>query len=126
MTPLIDVMLVLLVIFMLTAPLMETSLPLELPKAEGTRPQPAEPGALRIGLAASGAVTLDGQPMDLSTLADRLVSLSSPDTEVHLQADRQVPYGRVAEVLGLLQKSGLHRIAFMADPLPPGGLPVSP
>jgi biopolymer transport protein TolR len=98
MTPLIDVMLVLLVIFMLTAPLMTSSLKLNLPKTEGTQKQPPDPKAIKLQLKA------------------RLKPIEGSETEIHLRADKAVPYGQVAEVLGLLQKARLHRIAFMAEP----------
>ncbi len=115
MTPLIDVMLVLLVIFMLTAPLMTSSLKLNLPKAEGVKPQAPNPEAVRLTLQASGQLRWAEENIDLPTLKQRLVPLKGGDTEVHLKADQAVPYGRVAEVLGLLQQAGLHRIAFLAD-----------
>ncbi|RRS03232.1 biopolymer transporter ExbD [Aquabacterium soli] len=116
MTPLIDVMLVLLVIFMLTAPLLTSSLKLDLPKTEGTKPQEPDPKAMRIALTASGELLVDDEVLSAEAFEQRLAPLKGGDTEVHLKADRAVPYGRVAEVLGLLQKAELHRIAFMADP----------
>ena len=119
MTPLIDVMLVLLVIFMLTAPLLGTGLKLDLPKTEGTRPQPPDPKALRVALTASGELRVDDQALSLADFARRLEPLRGADTDILLQADQAVPYGRVAEVLGLLQKAELHRIAFMATPVAP-------
>lgn len=119
MTPLIDVMLVLLVIFMLTAPLMTSSLKLDLPRTEGTQAQPPDPQALRLSLQASGELQVDDEAITLDGLKARLAPLKGSDTEVHLRADTAVPYGRVAEVLGLLQQAELHRIAFMAQPATP-------
>ncbi|HEX5372512.1 MAG TPA: biopolymer transporter ExbD [Aquabacterium sp.] len=119
MTPLIDVMLVLLVIFMLTAPLMTSSLKLDLPKTEGTQPQDPNPQALKLTLTASGELRWNEEVMAFEELRTRLEPLKGGKTEVHLKADRAVPYGRVAEVLGMLQAAGLHRIAFMADPQQP-------
>jgi biopolymer transport protein TolR len=116
MTPLIDVMLVLLVIFMLTAPLMTSSLKLNLPKTEGTQKQPPDPKAIKLQLAANGELQVDGQASTLDALRARLKPIEGSQTEVHLRADKAVPYGQVAEVLGLLQKARLHRIAFMAEP----------
>ena len=123
MTPLIDVMLVLLVIFMLTAPLMTSSLKLTLPSTEGAQPQAPVPQALRLSLLASGELLLDDEPISLEDFKQRLVPLTGGDTEVHLKADQAVPYGRVAEVLGLLQQADLHRIAFMAQPVAPAAGP---
>jgi biopolymer transport protein TolR len=115
MTPLIDVMLVLLVIFMLTAPLMTSSLKLNLPKAEGVKPQPPNPEAIKLTLLASGQLRWGDDNIDLPVLKQRLAPLKGGNTEVHLKADQAVPYGRVAELLGLLQQADLHRIAFLAD-----------
>ncbi|HIV71759.1 MAG TPA: biopolymer transporter ExbD [Candidatus Aquabacterium excrementipullorum] len=123
MTPLIDVMLVLLVIFMLTAPLLTSSLKLDLPKTEGTKPQEPDPQALRVVLLASGELRVNDEVLSDAAFAERLAPLKGGDTEIHLKADRAVPYGRVAEVLGALQKAELHRIAFMADPLGAAGAP---
>ncbi|HRH28597.1 MAG TPA: biopolymer transporter ExbD, partial [Aquabacterium sp.] len=116
MTPLIDVMLVLLVIFMLTAPLMTSSLKLNLPRTEGTQKQPPDPKAIKLSLLPSGDLMVDGQPSTLPALAERLLPIKGSQTEIHLRADKAVPYGKVAEVLGVLQKAELHRIAFVADP----------
>jgi biopolymer transport protein TolR len=116
MTPLIDVMLVLLVIFMLTAPLMTSSLKLNLPKTEGTQKQPPDPKAIKLQLTASGELQVDGQASSIESLKARLKPIEGSETEIHLRADKAVPYGQVAEVLGLLQKARLHRIAFMAEP----------
>lgn len=117
MTPLIDVMLVLLVIFMLTAPLLTSSLKLDLPRADGTTPQEPVPQSVRLDLSASGEVFVDDEAVALEALGARLEPLRGGDTQVHLRADKAVPYGRVAEVLGALQKAELHRVAFMADPV---------
>ncbi|MFM2059334.1 MAG: hypothetical protein RLY71_3719 [Pseudomonadota bacterium] len=117
MTPLIDVMLVLLVIFMLTAPLMTASLKLDLPKAEG-QPAPATPQALELALSADGGLYVGEEKINPAALDERLATTArqAPDTEVQLRADRTVPYGRVAELIGQLQKAGLNRIAFVTEP----------
>lgn len=115
MTPLIDVMLVLLVIFMLTAPLMTSSLKLNLPKAEGVKPQQPDPQAIRLTLTASGELRMNDEVVSNDAFRKKLTPLKGDTTDIHLKADQAVPYGRVAEVLGLLQQAGLHRIAFLAD-----------
>ncbi|MBI5926014.1 MAG: biopolymer transporter ExbD [Aquabacterium sp.] len=117
MTPLIDVMLVLLVIFMLTAPLMTSKLKLDLPKSDA-RPSPDKtPSVLSITLTPDGRVHLDDQPSTMDALTTRTQELarSKPETEVHLRADKEVAYGRVAELIGTLQKAGLNRIAFVTE-----------
>ena len=118
MTPLIDVMLVLLVIFMVTAPLMTSSLRLDLPQAQGAESESRDP--LNLALDAKGQAYLDEQPLDEAALKDRLQEAArrNAQAEVQLRADRAVPYGRVAELLALLQESGLTRIGFITE-LPP-------
>ena len=117
MTPLIDVMLVLLVIFMVTAPLMSSSLPLNLPRSDAAAPSQA-PDQLEVSLDAQGRWQVGPQRVDEAELAQRLqaAAQANPSTEVRVRADRAVPYGQVAELLGRIQKAGLSRIAFVADP----------
>lgn len=116
-TPLVDVMLVLLVIFILTAPLLASSIKLELPKADAA-PTGTVPQSVTLVVDASGAVFLNDQPIDIAALRARLLQTAteSPDTEVQLRADARVPYGRVVEVMGVAQQAGLNRIGFVAEP----------
>ncbi len=116
MTPLIDVMLVLLVIFMIAAPLMASSLQLELPEAPSTQPQQTPP-ALKVAITADGALYLDDKPVTLEALAAELKTTAArhKDAEVQLRADKAVPYGRVAELIGRVQAAGLNRIGFVAE-----------
>ncbi|MDE2402884.1 MAG: biopolymer transporter ExbD [Burkholderiales bacterium] len=125
MTPLIDVMLVLLVIFMLTAPLMTSSLKLNLPKADAKQAG-AEPQSLQIALSAKGQTFLNDQVVTNEELVAqaREAARQRPDTEVQLRADQAVSYGRVAELIGLLQKAGLNRIAFVTEAAPEAVLPA--
>lgn len=117
MTPLIDVMLVLLVIFMLTAPLMTSKLKLDLPKADAQPSPNAHPTVMAIALTADGALHLEDQDITVEALAKQAGTQAKqkPDTEVQLRADKAVSYGRVAELIGLLQKAGLNRIAFVTE-----------
>ena len=124
MTPLIDVMLVLLVIFMLTAPLMTSALKLNLPATKGTQKQPPNPQAIQITLTADNVVRLDDAEVTPEALAEKLQALKGSDTEVRLRADRAVPYGQVAEVLGLLKAAELRKLAFVTDPI--GAKTVAP
>ena len=120
MTPLIDVMLVLLVIFMITAPLMTSSLKLDLPKSDAAQAGGTSPEALAVALTPDGALYLSDEKLDAEAFDARVAEAArrAPDIEVQLRADRSVPYGRVAELIGRLQKAGLNRIAFVADPGP--------
>jgi biopolymer transport protein TolR len=117
MTPLIDVMLVLLVIFMLTAPLLTSSLKLNLPKTEGAQPQQPNPKAVALTVQSQGELSWNDDTISLDEFKQRLLPLKGADTEVHLKADQDVPYGKVAEVLGLLQQAGLRKIAFVTQPV---------
>ena len=116
-TPMVDVMLVLVVIFIVTAPLLASSIRLELPQAEGTQPVAAPP-YVSVVLDAAGQLYLQDQPVDAAGLARQLAAAArrDPDTEIQLRADRAVPYGRVAEVMGIANQAGLNRIGFVAEP----------
>ncbi len=118
MTPLIDVMLVLLVIFMITAPLLSASLKLDLPQAEGAQPPGEAVPALLLAVDADGALFLGDERIDEAALRERAAALAhaNPQAELQLRADRRVPYGRVAGLIGLVQQAGLSRIAFVAEP----------
>ena len=118
-TPLVDVMLVLLVIFIITAPLMSSRLELELPKTGEPVVEAAEPAAfISISVDPQGQVFWDDQPVDAATLKQRLTQTAQrdPETELQLRADTAVPYGRVVQLIGLAQSVGLSRIGFVADP----------
>jgi biopolymer transport protein ExbD/biopolymer transport protein TolR len=117
MTPLIDVMLVLLVIFMITAPLMSSSLKLDLPKTDAAQPNDA-PQFISVALDPQGRLFFGEDAVDPAAFAARVADAArkNPRTEVQLRADKGVPYGRVAEVIGVVQKAGLSRIGFVTEP----------
>ena len=116
-TPLVDVMLVLLVIFIITAPLLASSIQLDLPKTDAAKPLDT-PKFVSVVIDKSSKVFLGDQPIELTDLATRLqqIAKASPDTEVQLRSDETVPYGKVVEVIGIAQKAGLSRIGFVANP----------
>ena len=116
MTPLIDVMLVLLVIFMITAPLMTSSLKLDLPRSDAASASET-PLFLAVAIDPEGALFLGEEKLAPEVFDQRVADASrqSPDLEVQLRADRRTPYGRVAELIGRLQKAGLNRIAFVTE-----------
>ena len=119
-TPLVDVMLVLVVIFIITAPLMASSIRLDLPKTDAAKPMD-EPKFVTLAVDKSGQTFLQDQSVTLEQLAQRLAQTAAlnPDTEVQLRADESVPYGRVVEVMGVAQKAGLNRIGFVAEATAP-------
>ena len=120
MTPLVDVMLVLVVIFIITAPLLASSIRLDLPATGAAKPVEA-PKFVTVTLDKAGQAFFNDQPVTVDQLAQRLkqVARQSAETEVQLRADRAVPYGRVVEVMGAAQLAGLNRVGFLADPARP-------
>ncbi len=119
MTPLIDVMLVLVVIFIITAPLLASSIRLDLPRTDAATPNEA-PRFVLLVVDKSGQAFVDDKPLTREELARYLVRVAgqNPDTEVQLRADAAVAYGQVVEVMGLAQNAGLGRIGFVADARP--------
>jgi biopolymer transport protein TolR len=120
MTPLIDVMLVLVVIFIITAPLLASSIKLDLPKTEAAKPGDAAP-FVTVVVDSAGQTYVNDQLLSLTELAQRLAQAAQAhaETEVQLRADASVPYGRIVEVMGTAQKAGLNRIGFVADAATP-------
>jgi len=119
-TPLVDVMLVLVVIFIITAPLLASSIRLDLPNTEAATPGDA-PKFVTVALDKAGQAFFNDRPVSQPELAQRLADTgkANPQTEVQLRADEAVPYGRVVEVMGAAQKAGLNRIGFVAEPRKP-------
>jgi biopolymer transport protein TolR len=116
MTPLIDVMLVLLVIFIITAPLMTSSLKLDLPKTDAATPS-AAPSFIAVAIDASGKLFLEDETLSREQLAQRVTAAAraNPQLEVQLRADQKVPYGQVADLIALVQQAGLTRIGFVTE-----------
>jgi len=120
MTPLIDVMLVLLVIFMITAPLMSSSLKLDLPRSDAASPSDT-PKFLAVAITLEGELLLGEEKLVPEAFSARIADAArqTPDIEVQLRADRRTPYGQVAELIGRVQKAGLNRIALVTEaPVP--------
>jgi biopolymer transport protein TolR len=124
-TPLVDVMLVLVVIFIITAPLLASSIRLDLPRTDAAKPNDM-PAFVTVVLDRTGAVFLDDRKLDAAALEQRLAEAArrNPETEVQLRADQSVPYGRIVEVMGAAQKAGLNRIGFVAQPPSAVGRPA--
>nr|WP_234149651.1 ExbD/TolR family protein [Sphingobium sufflavum] len=115
-TPLVDVMLVLLIIFMVTAPLLVTGVPVRLPENRaGALDQDSKPTVLSID--ASGVVYMDDEPVNDADLPDRLAALKvrmAPDAQLFLRADGGLDYERVMLVMGELNRAGLDRVALVS------------
>ena len=117
MTPLVDVMLVLVVIFIITAPLMTSTIKLDLPKTNNAS-STAAAKLVTIVIDKSDQIYLNDQATNLTQLGESLTQIAKArsDTEVQLRADETVAYGKVAEVMGVTQKAGLSRIGFVTQP----------
>ena len=121
-TPLVDVMLVLVVIFILAAPMLAASLRVQLPKAQATTPQTqvAQSDALMVEVNPQGEIWLHGAATADAAVQQQLQDLGqrNPQAEVQLRADTSVPYGRVVQIMGWAHAAGLTRIGFVTDPRP--------
>ncbi len=113
-TPFVDVMLVLLVIFMVTAPLMQQGIDVNLPKAKAKELPPEE--RLVITVKAGGNIYLNDVPVDMSTLKEKLSALSKKNPEVFLRADRSVSYGFVAELMAEIKDAGIEKLGLVTEP----------
>jgi biopolymer transport protein ExbD len=117
MTPLVDVMLVLLIIFMITAPLMTHSVKVDLPRASST-PTPEKPMTLQVAISADNAIFIGSEAIDATSLEARFRAAVAEDAnvELHLRADRATRYEMVAETMSAARRAGLSRIGFVTQP----------
>jgi len=125
-TPMVDVMLVLLVIFMVTAPLMTVGVPVDLPKTEASvMNEKDEP--LTITVDAKGALYLQETELELPILVPRLVAItgSNPEARIYIRGDKGISYGRVMEVMGAISSAGFKKVALISE-LPAGGSSSTP
>jgi biopolymer transport protein ExbD len=119
-TPMVDVMLVLLVIFMVTAPLLTVGVPLNLPKSSAAEvTQPKEP--IIVSLDAKGGVFIGDERVDDGTLKDRLATLAAedPDRIVYVRGDRTISYARLMDALGFVSNAGFTKVSLLAEGTPP-------
>ena len=125
MTPLVDVMLVLLVIFMITAPLMTSSVNVDLPKASAT-PLTPEKDPITVSVAADSKVYLANDGMELGDLVARLqaAAQSNPDRRIFVRGDKTVPYGRMIEVMTTIKQGGFTKVSLLVEQT--GGGPITP
>jgi biopolymer transport protein ExbD len=115
--PLVDVMLVLLVIFIITAPLLTNAVKIDLPKAS-SNPNITKPDHIEFGIREDGSFYWNGEKIEAASLPQRFAqeAKKQPQPELHIRADRLAHYEGVAQVMSAAAKSGLTRIGFVTDP----------
>ena len=117
-TPLVDVMLVLLIIFMVTAPLLVAGVPIDLPESRaGALDQQAKP--VQVAIDGNGVITIDDMRVEESELPSRFAQIAAEPQppegrRIYLRADRKLDYGRVMRVMGELNRAGLNRVALVS------------
>ena len=123
-TPLVDVMLVLLIIFMVTAPLMTSGVSVDLPKTNASQlNSDSEP--LTVSINASGNIFLQDQQIDLTDLVAKLqaIAQNNPDRRIFVRGDKDLAYGRIMQVMGTITQGGFTKVALLAEQ--PGPAPAS-
>ncbi len=132
-TPFVDVMLVLLIIFMVAAPLMTVGVPVDLPRTAAT-PLPQEQEPLTISVDSQGRIFLQETEVELANLVPQLQAIlrnqapGQPERRIFVRGDRAISYGRVMEVMGTVGAAGFSRVALLAEQpsAPPGARPAQP
>ena len=125
-TPLVDVMLVLLIIFMVTAPLMTSGVSVDLPKTS-SQPLNTDSEPLTVSINAEGAIFLQNEPVDLTDLVAKLQAIgqNNPDRRIFVRGDKANTYGRIMEVMGTITEGGFTKVALLAEQ-PAGGPAPAP
>lgn len=116
-TPLVDVMLVLLIIFMITAPLMSHKVKIDLPKATAERNK-EEPSTITLALQSTGQIYWNDQPVTREALLSqlRVEAFRVPQPEIQLRADRDIEYGEVAKIMAQAKNAGMKKIGLITSP----------
>ena len=117
MTPLVDVMLVLLIIFIITVPVMKHSVQVDLPRA-ANQPEEVKPETIRLSVTADGSYFWNGQAVSETDLSSMMQTEAAkePQPDLHIRGDREVRYERVAQAMASAQRAGLRKIGFVTDP----------
>jgi biopolymer transport protein TolR len=115
-TPLVDVMLVLLIVFMVAAPLMAVGVPVDLPKVQAKQINDQKPPIV-VSIDSTGSFFIDQTAIDSDKLLPTLTSNSENDKErrIHVRGDRNINYGKVMEVMGLINSAGFTKVALVAE-----------
>lgn len=116
-TPMVDVMLVLLVIFIITAPLLTHSIKIDLPQA-GSQSNPEKPDIVTLSINAQGKLFWNDTPFEDTELESRLTTAAQnkPQPELHLRADKMTNYQQLAVIMSSAQKAGIEKLGFVTDP----------
>jgi biopolymer transport protein TolR len=124
-TPMVDVMLVLLIIFMVTAPLMTSGVPVDLPKVSA-KPVNSDSEPLTVSVNAEGKIFLQDQAVELAELVTKLqaIAQSDQDRRIFVRGDKALAYGRIMEVMGTIIQGGFTKVALLAEQ-PSGSAPAS-
>ena len=117
-TPFVDVMLVLLIIFMVTAPILQQGVNIDLPQV-ATGPLEGKDEQLVVTVTREGKVQLNESPLKVEELQKKLTAVlqTRPDREVYLRADKNVPYGKVIEVMAAVRNAGVKKLGMVTEPL---------
>jgi biopolymer transport protein TolR len=123
-TPFVDVMLVLLVIFMITAPLLTSTVPVDLPQTQAARAT-GQDEPLVVSVNNGGKVYLQDTELELDALVERLraITNNNNDARIFVRGDKAINYGRVLEVMGAISAAGFNKVALVAE-VPAGGRPA--
>ena len=118
-TPMVDVMLVLLVIFIITAPLLTHAVKIDLPQAS-SQPNPEKPDTITLLINAEGKLFWNDAPFEEAELASRLATETQkkPQPELHLRADKKTSYQQLAMVMSAAQNAGIGKLGFVTEPNP--------
>jgi len=116
-TPFVDVMLVLLVVFMITAPLLTVGVPVNLPRTQAP-PLTAPDEPLEVTVNAKGEIFLQETAVELDAMVPRLIAITenNPEARIYVRGDQAINYGRVLEVMGLITNAGFTRLALISAP----------
>lgn len=125
-TPMVDVMLVLLIIFMVTAPLLTVGVPVDLPKTNASAMNEQD-DPFTVTVDNKGTLYLQETPLELETLVPQLVAItgSNPEARIYVRGDKGISYGQVMEVMGAINAAGFKKVALISD-LPQGKTSATP
>jgi biopolymer transport protein TolR len=126
-TPMVDVMLVLLIIFMVTAPLMTSGVSVDLPKTDA-QPLNSDSEPLTVSIKADGTIFLQDQPVELADIVAKLqaIAKNNPDRRIFVRGDKDLAYGRIMEAMGTITQGGFTKVALLAEQIaaPSGSHPA--